>query len=769
MLFCLAIGSTVTVLAFGVVNTLIAGDLPGVRDRGRIVHVLLQPAGDPRLRSVSGPAFRVLDGPDLPGLTSLGGEVESRGFPTVIDGRAVWASGKYVSGAFFDVLGTHPVAGRLFVRSDDRPDAQRVAVLAHHFWRRHFGGREDAIGSPIRIGAYVHTVVGVAPAGFTGARIGDLGERTDDGADLWVPMSQRVGAADAAVLDTPGALGTLVVARLADGIDIAQAEAGLRAMAGTVAAAHGLSGPAAIRLRPFVLVEPGNPAERLAVISAVWAIPLLVLGIASVNVAGVHLARAVGRTHELGIRSALGASRARIVRLLVVETGIVASAASLLAWGISTQVLRFSGRVLPFESASDWRVLLFSLMLPVGVTTAAGLLPALRASGFDVIAALRAGPRVGRSATPLMRRVVLVTQIALCVALFTTTVFIVRGLGAVADAVGPMQTDVIVADVSLSALELDEQGHRSIQDAVASRVSRLPGVSLFGIGEPLLDPRNGVAARRVSSEWFRVLGMRFVHGRPFGDGDTGVAVVNESFARRFGGPAAAIGEALDLVVVGNGSRAAERSVIVGVVENGYERALPYTELPVAYVPMRGNEDGYFTLYARTPDARSLRPAIERALAEVDPRLAPRSIGTVAEAIGGYFARFRVAAQALGALSALTIVLVAVGLFGAIAHTTERRVHEFGVRLALGARHADVAGAVAVEALAIATTGAVLGFLLAAGPAAALSHGVMKSVEVLDFVPAALAIATTGAISLAASIGPVRRVFSLDPVNALRSE
>ena len=576
---CLTLGSTLTVLMFGVVNAILAGDVPGVRDRDTLVRVIGE-SGSPReLHALEAGDYIALPA-GLPGLTAIGAEDSSR-FAASVNAVATTARGKYVSGGYFETLGTQPIAGRLIERRDDDRSAMAVAVLSRQFATRHFGDVGAAVGIPIRIGPETFTIIGVLPAGFAGLRTPQIGEAPEDRGDIWVPMAQRRGP-DAVTIGNPS-----VVARLAEGVSRKHAEAGLEFLTGQLNAERPRRDPlTAVRLVPFHLFEPNMTfIDRAGGVAALMAVPLMILAIACANVAAVSLSRAVGRTHELAVRVSLGATRPQVARLLAFETGLVAVAAGVAAWGITTQALRVSALILPVMVAADVRVFLFSLALPIVVTVIAGLLPAWRATGFDVLDGLRLGPRVGGTSRPRVRRAVIVVQIVLSVSLLATAGYLVRALAAIPATLGRLQDDVLVADVRFLNLELTPQREALSRLAILDQARRLPGVSVAAAGDRLLSQLNGRAARQVTHDWFEAVGLRVRGGRGFEAIDSDVAVVNETWAASLGGIDKAIGAQIDVF----GGRTID---VIGVMENAYERAAWGHPVPVAYsshgsAPSRG--------------------------------------------------------------------------------------------------------------------------------------------------------------------------------------
>jgi hypothetical protein len=494
--------------------------------------------------------------------------------------------------------------------------------------------------------------------------------------------------------------------------------------------------------------------------AGIMAIPIVVLAIACANVAGVYLARAVGRTNELAVRVSLGASRLRVVRLLLLETGLLAAAAGAAALGLTTQAVRLSEALLPVAVTPDLQVLVFSLGLPVIVTALAGLMPAWRATGFDVLAGLRLGPRPGTPARRRAREALVVIQLALSTTLLAGGALLWQAVAA-DDEVAPGAEGILVADVRFLNLQLGDARERLAREAILRQAEAIPGVTAAAIGERLLSMTNQGAARAVTPDWFQVAGLRLVAGRVFADHEASVAVVNERWARDLGGIDRALGATIRLV----GRRVA---TIVGVVENGYERlAWRGREVPVAYEPLMPDRTGEFTLYLAGPLAAGAGTEVQRILQTVDPTLAPSELGTIADLIASHSSGERGLVRALIAVSLFAIGIAAIGLFGSTSEVVSRRTHEFGVRLALGARPSDISARVLRAILGTTFLGATIGWALAASIVSRLQPPGTAALNMLG--PLALTVAVVALVGLAAGIGPARRVLSIDPVVSLRDQ
>jgi predicted permease len=782
----LTIGSTLTVLMFGVVNAMSSGSVPGILEPDRLVRPLIEQQGDPRARGLTMGAYRRF--PDtVPGLAAVGAELPWR-FSASIAGQAVAAEGMFVTGTYFSVLGTQPVLGRLVHPADDRPGAPPIVVIGYEVWLRHFGADRAAVGTSIRIGTGTYTVVGVLPPQFVGIDEGDFGETSDERSQLWLPMREMWGYPDYLAARVDRAVGPRIVGRLAAGLDRAEAERQAQAIVPVLAAA-GTPGPVPgrVQLQAFSLLPVSDPVETALLISVVMIVPFIVLAIACANVAGIQLARAAGRTHDVAIRMSLGASRLRVARLVAAETGLMALASSLLAWGLATQTLRFAGNILPFAVVVDVRVFVFAMVLTVGITLVAGFAPAWRATGVDILSGLRLSARVGRVTDPKLRRVVVVGQVALSALLLVVAGLLARSIASLGSAIGPMDERVLVADVTLGDLGLDAERARQVRYTVSDAVARLPGVvetaastssGLFSGGAALCsadpdsrDIGSGSIGVAVTPEFFGTLGVSLRLGRALAPGDDkSVVVVNEAFLSRLPDRASGIGSIVGVTSL-DGSRSSWRAEVVGVVADSYERQPRGVPRPRCYLPMDPAWAGGFTVFARSQSrsASALAPDVQRILGQVDPRLSAREIGTIAELVRVRYRWLYWVTDAVTAVSVSALVLSAVGLFALMAYFVSQRTNEFGVRLVLGAHPWMVASDVVKDALAVTLTGTAAGLLAAIPVAAVLGDGLLSTISWADPVaPAAVAALLVG-VALVATLAPAWRVFRIDPVDALRQE
>jgi hypothetical protein len=425
-----------------------------------------------------------------------------------------------------------------------------------------------------------------------------------------------------------------------------------------------------------------------------------------------------------------------------------------------------------------------------------GLLPAWRASGVNVQSGLRLGARVGRIASPRFRRTVVMSQVSLSVILLIVTGLLIRAVQVLPETIGQPRPDVLTASVRFSDLGFSGAREREARVTIVNRLSSRPDVEAVAVsGSRLLElgdaecwsavDKTSVAgvggqvgpttvsgwdvrnARTVSPNFFPVLRIATRQGRTFGPSEPdGVVVVNEAFTAGLPDPRAAVGTMIRVMRPGEPSSVAQ---IIGVVEPSYER-FPHGDMkPMCYLPMGVASAGGFTLFARSRNASALVPDVEHALADIDPRLAAPEIGTIADIIARRYRWLVWFATGMTAISLIAVFLSAVGLFGVVAYGASLRTHEFGVRLALGARPADLAGTVLGESVSVTLAGFVIGLAFAAPVSLVLGRAIMPTLHWLDPLTSLAVLGLLTLVSLVAAFMPLRRVTALDPVSALRNE
>ena len=719
------------------------------------------------------------------------------GSNSVVLGRgtsAHGASSSYVTWDFFPLTGVRPAFGRFFSAEEDRPPRGRnVVVLSESTWRNTFGGDSAIIGKPIAINGANYTVVGVAPAGFTGVEL----ERID----LWLPMSIHPPPTP----DWPTtyfADWMQIVVRLKPGMSAERAgdEATIarhRAYTGNNAA----DSAALLSLRSILFTAQGQESSAVNVSRWLAGVAMIVLLVACANVANLLLARAVRRRREIGVRVALGAGQSRLARLLLAESLLLSIAGGFAALGVAFVGGRLvRAMLLPDVAWSttplDPRVLVFTSVVILVVGVLIGLAPALQANARALADALKTGARAGAPRSRL-RSALTVVQAALCVLLLVGAGLFVRSLSRVHALDLGLQPDRILdVGVSLPRREgLDSaqraesvRRERRFYDDALERVRGVPGVErasvavgtpfqtsfAVGLSVPGWDtlPRlagGGPYISAVSNDHFATLGTRLVLGRVFTksdrEGTEQVAIVNATMARTLWPGASPLGRCLQI----NDKTCTQ---VVGVVQDVQRESVREPPAMQYYVPL-GQEVrlgfGGRTLFVRAAgDPARLVEPIRRALLP----LAPEALDVRASVMQGdldpEIRPWRMGATMFGVFGLLALAMAAIGLFSVIAYSVSQRRQELGVRVALGAGSANIISMILSQGVVLTGLGVAIGVVLALLSSRFVSDLLFET-SPRDPAVFAIVIATLLMTAVAASILPALRASRVDPMEALRAE
>jgi predicted permease len=793
----LAIGIGANTTVFTLVHALLFRSPAGVADAARLVDI-----GGTR----NGAGFGTISYPDYRDLrdraTMLDGVFAHSLFPhamslhvdstSAIDG----VFGVYATTNYFTVLGTTAAAGRLFQAADGEPPGHSpVVVLSHRFWTRRFHADPAIVGRSLMVNGRALTVVGVASEGFQGTGVRNC--------DLWVPLAMlAVGSPTGlAMLESRSSSFLLAGARLKAGVSLRQAAAETtaigRALSLEYPAQNRDRGLAAAALSPV----PGSRIAVAAFLALLTAIVALVLTIACANLAGVLLARAAARRQEIAVRLAIGAGRARLVRQLLAETFMLfalGAAAGLLLARAATSSIVAALPALPFpvdlSLALDGRAIAFTACVSLGAALLCGLMPALHASKGDVVAALK---KDAQAASGLrLRHAFVVAQVALSLLLVVVAGLFVRGL----QAAGATRPGFDPDGVELAALDLSQAGYteatgrrvagellegvRALPDVeMATMALSLPGgfesqrrlVAVPGVAAPDGQRFSDVDWNVVAPGYFATLRIPLLTGRDFTSADDAgaqnVAIVGEGIARQFWPGQEAVGKYL--LQPANGPRAASQPTrtlrVVGVAHDvkvnslidGPARSLVYVPLMQQYTPA-------FTIAARATHGQRLATEIRSKVAMVNPSLAVLSAQTLAQSAALGLVPQRVAMSVSGGLGLVGVLLAAIGIYGVTAYAVARRTREFGIRIALGAKRADLMRLILRQGLSIAIVGSAIG-LTAAAMASRVLVVFLAGAQPLDPAVFGGAAALFIGVALAACYEPARRATKVDPLAALRCE
>ncbi|MCY1021024.1 ABC transporter permease [Pyxidicoccus sp. MSG2] len=792
----LALGIAANTAIFSVVNAVLLAPLPFAEPE-RLAFLWVQREEGTR-EPVSAPDFLAWREGSRDAFEALAA-VASVPFNLAGEGTPERLRGASVSTNFFDVLGVEAALGTTF-RSDPAGQSPwQVVVLSHELWQRRFGGDTRLIGRSVRLNDRSYEVIGVMPERFMWPSITPVQALTQDRAELWVPAVKHdvplFGPDVEQDFSQERNLHFLrVVGRLKEGVAL---EAAARAV-GLVAERRAREFPdtnakAGVQAVPLREQLVGNVRDILWVLLGAVG---LVLAIACANVANLFLARATARQRELAVRVALGASRGRVMRLLLLESLVLALAAGCVGllgavWGVDV-LLGMSTSELPriTEVGLDGRVLAFTLFVSVLTGVLFGLVPALQSSAPDLHFALkdaggRASPGGGRS-----RGALVVGEVALAVVLLIGAGLLLRSLWRLQAVEPGFQTDhALTWSLSLPPGDYpDERRQAAFFQDVVARVEALPGVksaaavvtlpfdgndislALFIEGRPAAEPgpQRTLGLQMVTPGYFRTLGIPLRQGRDFASTDTAdtgpVVLVNAAAVRKFWPGQDPLGQRVRIGSPEDGWR-----TVVGVVDDvrhGGPTAEPRAEL---YVPIMQSTFPSMQFVARTEgEPLALAAAVRSAVAELDADLPVSQVRTLDAVVASATARPRFLSALVGVFAALALLLAGVGLYGVIAYMARQRTQEIGIRMALGARPEDVLRLVLGRGMRLAVLGVGLG-LLAAWAATRVLGSMLHGVSATDPLTfGSLALLVLG-VTMVATWLPARRATRVDPLVALRSE
>jgi predicted permease len=719
-------------------------------------------------------------------------------------GEARWASGIQVSGSFFSALGIQPALGRLLVDADDqRGCGAPGVVLSHAFWLSEYAGESSAIGKKITLEHRFYEIIGVAPANFTGVVVGK-------NFDVALPIcADHLLDPESTRLESSAEWWLAVMGRLKPGWTLEKASEHLSAISPGIFEASlrpdypKASIPQYLKFR--LIAQPaGGGLSRLRenYASSLWlllAITGVVLLIVCLNLANLMLARASVRERELTVRTALGASRWRLLSQLFTEGVLLAGAGAALGVWFATFLSQILVHFLATESDPvflplqlDWRTVAFASGVAAGACILFGLAPALRGTRVSPSAALKSS---GRGATAArsrftLRRVLVVSQIAFSLMLLVGALLFTRSfMNLTTNDTGMHWQGVLISYLDLSRLNLPVARRQSFKADLVHSLEQIPGVESAGettivplsdssrTNKVWIDGRDQAnqtecAWSSVSPGFFNTMGIRLLAGRNFIATDSpaspNVAIVNESFARMVVQGANPVG--LRFWREATPHDAEMRFEIVGVVKDSKYSDLRRALRPVVYLPQA--QDPHPSTFAQILIRSSLPPpatlaAVKSAVARSNPEITA-SYQVFDTMIQESLLKDRLMAWLSSFFGLLAIVLAAIGLYGVIAYVVAQRTNEIGIRMAIGASGNDILKMFLGETAALLATGCVAGgaMSLAAGRAAgALLYG-LKPYDPVAYV---LAVALLAVVAISASFIPARRAARVDPMVALRYE
>jgi predicted permease len=781
----LAFGIGANTAIFSVVNAVLLRPLP-VRDPERLVVLHDQlPTLNLLRTSVSATQFREFSQrEDLfessAALLRTDLNLTGREQPLRVEAMQATAS-------LFRVLHIKPILGRTFTAADDTYGSSHVAMLSHDLWQRLFGGDRNAIGERLHPAGGTYQlvegsfeIIGVMPESL---------ELLYPHVELWIPVAF---APKSFSEDNRWLLAYDMISRLQPGVTLAQAQAGMA----TEAARFNDSTFAkfGIEVRPFVDEQVGDVRTPLYILLGAVAMVLL---IACTNIAGLLLARNDARAREIAIRAAIGAGRTRIVSQLLTESLLLSISGGvlglLLARACIGVLIRMAPGGLPHVHTVrlDLGVLGFALAVTLLAGILFGLIPAFQSARIDLAEALKDG---GRGSGPgrgkqRLRRTLVVSEIAIALVLLVCSGLLLRSFAKLLDVhAGFDPSNLLTMNVSLSPAKYRDSGHmKAFSDAVVDRVSKLPGVThaAFATGVPFSsygynvifqirdrdagphDPIPHANDMYVTPGYFETMRIPLIRGRLFEQkemrpgnvlGPGAVVVIDEALAKRLWPGRDPLGAEI-------GWEEGKWATIIGIVGDVHDSDLAAESKGMFYVPGYG---GATLIVRATSDPRPLIGAVREQIRAVDAEQPVYNVSTMSELVAVSLARRRFAVTLLTLFASSALLLAFIGLHGVIAYLVTLRTHEIGIRMALGAQHADVLRLILSQGLLMSLAGVAIG-LVAALLATPLLANQLFGVHPTDSQTLVAVTLLLMAVAMVASYLPARRAMRVDPMVALRYE
>jgi predicted permease len=693
-----------------------------------------------------------------------------------LDGVDHIVEGAVVGDNFFRTIGVSPELGRAI-----EPGERNVVVISHALWLARFGGDAQVVGKPLRLDGKPFSVVGVMPPSFHFPTKNELpGSSMEEAAELWIPVAltpQQKADHDSGCCDA-------TLARLAPGVSFAQAQAELASLMVSIDKKHRELQGWTAWVAPFTETIVGEARPLLWLLLGAVSLVLL---IACGNVANLLMARAAGRAHELGVRSAMGAERARLIRQLVTESLLIACAGGaagvFLAFAGVRLLLRLDPGDIPRlnETSVDGRVLAFSVATSLLTGLVFGLLPAISASRIDVMALLKQGGSKGTVGTSnRLRHALIMAEVALSVILLAGAGLLIRSYLVLQAAGTGFSSSPISMFVDLDSLGRQPQRVNAAFHELLSKIEALQGISRAGLVSYLplrhaesnsivevegdVNEKSTVDARYASHGYFQTMGIRLIEGKIFGDSDTGSAVVTQAFAKRYFAKVSPLGRHIKF-----GPRPADLKTIVGIVSDVKHGTLEETPRAEVFGPIWnwGGQAAYVVVEASGPRA-PLIAGMRRIVQSIDSSIGVSEIRSIDELIYEAGARRRFQTSLLSIFAAIALMLALVGIYGLTAYSVKQRTPEFGIRMTLGASRAQVLGMVLRQGVGMTAVGVAIGI----GGALALTrvlgaslYGVTPRDPITFYaVPVLILI-----VSAAACLVPAWKATRIDPAIALRYE
>jgi putative ABC transport system permease protein len=779
-IFALTLGIGLTTTVFSIVYSALMRGLP-FRDADRIVSVFEQNLGRNWLRMDAS----IHDYKDFKAQQRSFSEIGAFYSGTLnVSGteKAERFMGTWATASIFDIAGVQPLIGRTIRPGEDAPGGERVAVLSYAMWHNRFGGDASVIGKTIRANSVPYTIVGVMP---------DRYEFPDNGA-VWLPLQL-----DPLTLKRGDGEHLAIIAKLKPDVSFDAASADMNAIARRIATEHKEQSEGITATTMGFIDGQLGPEPRQLLHTMLGAV-FCVLLIACANVANLLLDRAAHRTKEVGIRTALGASRAAVVRQFLAEAFVLAA----LGTGLGVAAAYFGvsafNRAIVDTDPPFWldirlhpAVLLFAVGTALLATFASGLLPAYQAARADIGEILKDDSR-GASSFRIGRlsRALVVFEIALSCVLLVTAGLMIKSVAKMRNIdTGFATTNIFTARVGFPATYTDTVDQRHFFEQLESRLTTLPGVQSAALaaqlpGLPSGDNAFAIEGKSyakdadyprsttniVSPGFFSTFGLRPLEGRTFTTADRSdalpAAVVNQAFVAKYFPGTDPIGRRVRL---GTSHSTAPWLTIVGVVPNTFSGDPEHMRPPFIYTPLSQHHSGFVSMAVRTAGApMTLTPQVRDVVSSLNRDIPIYWVYSMTEAIARPLWFIRVFGTMFMIFGVIALFLAGVGLYAVMAFSVGRRTREVGIRMALGAKPRDVLGMVVRQGAWQLGIGMAAGLTLALG-VAQLMKVILFDVQPHDPAIFGAVVSVLSVAGLLACLIPARRATRVDPLLALRSD
>ena len=689
--------------------------------------------------------------------------------------------GAWVSAELFDVLQVRAQLGRTFRRDEETPGLGKVAVLSYSMWQDRYGGDSRILGKAIRANGEPYTVVGVMPPNFA----------YPDRQAIWMPLQL-----DATKLERGSGPGLMVIARLRHGVSLDAANTDIAGIARRIATEYKVSNEGiSASARPIIESEIGPEPRRL--LWTMLGVVSFVLLIACANVANLLLDRAAHRTKEVGIRTALGASRLAVVRQFLSEALLLALTGAVLGAGVAQVGIMLFNRAIVDTNPPFWLdirlhppVLLFVAVTAFVASLFSGAIPAYQASRADINEILKDESR-GASSFRIGRlsRALVVFEIALSCGLLIVSGLMVKSIIKLRTLDPGIATEnIFTARVGFPETHTDTAAQVSFFEALAPRLAALPGVQAVSLSSDLPTMCCGglsvaiegkqyqkdqdypsTQSLTVSAGFFPTFGVAAVQGRVFSTDDKAesvpVVVVNQSFARKHFASENPIGRRIRL---GGAKSTQPWRTVVGVVPDMFTGDPSNPRDAGILIPLTQDRQRFVSVAVRAPNAMTMTPQVRAAVASLDPDVPIFSVLSMTETVDRSVWHIRVFGTLFMVFGVAALLLAAIGLYAVMAFSVSRRAREVGIRIALGARTPDVLRLVFHQGIIQLAIGMTLGLALGAFVSQGIG-AVLFEVEPRDPVTFAGVVALLTAAGLLACYIPARRAAKVDPLSAMRAE